>query len=64
MPKKKIDYAVVWAMSMDLNEALDELRERISEAMEEGYKLLGGASIAIEDGRFLVAQTLTKEARP
>lgn len=64
MPKKKIDYVVVWVMSMDLNEALDELRKRISEDIEEEYELLGGASIVIEDGRFLVSQTLTKEARP
>lgn len=58
---KRLDYVVLLGISMDINEALGELRKKIFEAVREDYKLLGGASIAIDNGCFVVAQTLTKE---
>lgn len=59
--EKRLDYVVLLGISMDINEALGDLRKKISKAIEEDYKLLGGASISVDNGCFVVAQTLTKE---
>lgn len=60
--ERKIDYGVVWAASKDIDQAIDLLAKRLAEKAEKGYKLLGGASIAVDDGCFFVSQTITKEA--
>lgn len=59
--EKRLDYVIVWGISRDIDTAIDILGEKIFSKAENGYRLLGGASIAVNNGYFIVAQTLTKE---
>lgn len=56
-----ISQKLVYAASMDLDDALDELGGAIEESMQEGYGLLGGVSLACDDHKFYVMQTLVKK---
>lgn len=59
--KAKVDYAFTVMGGADINDVLNRLRKSVAEHTEKGYALLGGASIACDNGMFYVMQTLTKE---
>lgn len=54
-------YSFVYTTSKCLPDALDELREMVGKKTREGYELLGGASLACDNQRFYVMQTLIKK---
>lgn len=56
-----ISQKLVYAASSVLDDALDELRGAIEEGMQEGYELFGGVSLACDERKFYVMQTLVKK---
>lgn len=56
-----ISYKLVYTGNRVLDDALDELRGAIEKSMREGYDLLGGASLACDEHKFYVMQTLIKK---
>lgn len=53
-------YSIVYTTSKCLPDALDEPREMVGKKTREGYELLGGVSLACDNQRFYVMQTLIK----
>lgn len=59
--KSLVNQVCCWASSNDIDDAIDTLRNVVEKYTKKGYEFLGGVSIAVDNGKFYVMQTLIRK---